>query len=90
MEGLLYFCDCLYIPPHEQIKPQMLLEAHDIPIKIHPIYIKTYNAPRKSFWWKVMKKDLLSDITYCLLYERIKEERVKKAIYNQKWGFDGQ
>ena len=77
VEGLLYYKDRLYIPPNQQIKLQILSEAHDIPIAAHPGYIKTYNALRKSFWWKGMKRETLSYVTRCLSCQRIKAERVK-------------
>ena len=77
VDGLLYFRDCLYIPLNKEIKLQILAEAHDIPIAAHPGYIKTYNTLRKSFWWKGMKRDVLSYVTRCLPCQRIKAERVK-------------
>ena len=76
-KGLLYFQDRLYIPPHKDIKLQILLKAHDIPIAAHPSYIKTYNTLRKSFWWKGMKKEILPYVTRCLSCQRIKAKRIK-------------
>ena len=66
VDGLLYFGDHLYIPPNHELKLKILVEAHDIPIAAHPGYTKTYNLLRKSFWWKGMKKYILSYVTKCL------------------------
>ena len=77
INDVLYFKDRLYIPPNKDIQLRILTEAHDIPIAAHPGYIKTYNALRKSFWWKGMKRDVLSYVTRCLSCQRIKAERVK-------------
>ena len=73
VEGLLYFRDCLYIPQSKEIKLQILVEAHDIPIAAHPGYIKTYNNLRKSFWWKGLKRDVLSYVTRCLPIKESKQ-----------------
>ena len=77
VEGLLYYKERLYIPPKPEIKLQILAEAHDIPIAAHPGYIKTYNMLRTSFWWKGLKRDVLSYVTKCLSCQRIKAERIK-------------
>ena len=50
MEGLLCLNHRLYIPPHSQIKLQILSKAHDISIATHPGYIKNYNTLRKMIY----------------------------------------
>ena len=77
VDNLLYYKDRLYVPPHKEIRHQILSEAHDIPIAAHPGYIKMYNTLCKSFWWHGMKRDILAYVTRCLLCQRIKAERTR-------------
>ena len=76
-DDLLYYKGRLYVPPHKEIRHQILSEAHDIPIVAHPGYIKMYNTLCKSFWWHGMKRDILAYVTRCLSCQRIKAKRTR-------------
>ena len=77
MDDLLYYKGGLYVPPHKEIRHQILSEAHDIPIAAHLGYMKMYNTLCKSFWWHGMKRDILAYVTKCLSCQRFKAKRIR-------------
>ena len=76
-DNLLYYRQRLCIPNNKDLKNNILSEAHDIPIAGHAGYIKTYALMHQSFYWPGMKRDVLQYVARCLIYQKIKVERVK-------------
>ena len=74
-DGLLYFKRRLCIP--QELRSQILKEAHETPLAAHPGYQKMFANLRQSFFWPRMKKDALEYARRCLICQKVKAERVK-------------
>ncbi len=57
-QGLLYFHNRLYVPEKDDLRFQILEEAHSSKLSMHPGATKMYHALRAYFWWPYMKQDI--------------------------------
>ena len=74
-DGLLHFKRRLCIP--QELRSQILKEAHETPLAAHPGYQKMFANLRQSFFWPRMKKDALEYAERCLICQKVKAKRVK-------------
>ena len=58
----------------EEIKKQILYEAHNSPYVMHPGTTKMYRDLRKHFWWPGMKRDMVKYVTRFLICQQVKAE----------------
>ena len=49
-EGILHFKGRLCVPNNEELRKQILSEAHDTPYSIHPGVTKIYKDLKEYFW----------------------------------------
>ena len=56
--GILWYKDRLCVPNIEELKQQILAEAHSAPYSIHPGGTKMYKDIQERFWWHGMKRDI--------------------------------
>ena len=54
------------VPNNEEIKKQILYEAHNTPYAMHPGTTKMYRDLKKHFWWPRMKRDVVGYVARCL------------------------
>jgi hypothetical protein len=54
-QDTIYFGKCLVVPNHQVLKEQILKEAQESPLSIHPGSTKMYQDLRQRFWWTGMK-----------------------------------
>ena len=54
------------VPNDEEIKKQILYEAHNTPYAMHPGTTKMYRDLKKHFWWPRMKRDVVGYVARCL------------------------
>jgi hypothetical protein len=57
-QDTIYFGKCLVVPNHQDLKEQILKEAHQSPLSIHPGSTKMYQDLRQRFWWTRMKREI--------------------------------
>ena len=60
-DGALYFKDRLVVPcksKNNDMTQEVMKEAHDTPLSIHPGSTKMYQDIRQRFWWSKMKQDI--------------------------------
>ena len=60
-DGTLYFKGRLVVPCAEKnldMTQEVMKEAHDTPLCIHPGSTKMYQDIRQRFWWSNMKQDI--------------------------------
>ena len=74
-EGLLFFKERLCVPSNLRI--HILNEAHESPLAAHPGYHKKFSSLKEKFIWPRMKKYILEFCKQCLVYQKVKAERVK-------------
>ncbi|KAL5574078.1 hypothetical protein UlMin_023675 [Ulmus minor] len=56
-DGVLDFKGRLCIPDNDELKEQILSEAHTTPYSVHPGTTKMYKDQREQLWWQGMKKE---------------------------------
>ncbi|MCO5560169.1 hypothetical protein L7F22_013776 [Adiantum nelumboides] len=74
-DGFLYYKQRMCIP--FEMRSQILTEAHDNPLAVHPGYHKMFSNLKRDFFWPRMKKDTLDYVRRCLICQNTKAERVK-------------
>ena len=72
--GVLYFGDRLCVPDQEELRRQILDEAHKTPNAMHPGSTKMYQDLKNRFWWPGMKRDIARYVSICLTCQRVKAE----------------
>jgi transposase InsO family protein len=63
--GLLYCSSQLYIPSSDQIKAQLLTEAHDSAVGGHLGVVKTIDTLSRLYYWPRMSEDVREYIKSC-------------------------
>ena len=72
--GILHREGRLCIPNDEDIRKQILSEAHDTPYSVHPRATKMYQGLKEHFWWSGMKKNEAGYVIKCLNCQKVKVE----------------
>ena len=54
------------VPDIDNLRREILEEAHNAPYAIYPGMIKMYNTLRPYYWWPIMKRDVAKYISKCL------------------------
>ena len=73
-EGILKFRNRLYVPNVEELRWEIIEEAHYSAYAMHPGSTKMYRMLKKSYWWKGMKSDRAKFILKYLTYHQVKVE----------------
>eukprot|EP00253_Pinus_taeda_P003014 PITA_03014 len=73
---ILRYKDRVVISPTSTLKSRILAELHSSPIAGHSGFQKTYARTRRSFFWTVMKQDILTFVAECDVCQRHKGETV--------------
>jgi hypothetical protein len=75
------------------LKEKVMRAMHDVPMKGHPGYFKTYKKIRERFTWKGLKDDVLKHVKECMTCQKNKSEQTHPAgllqplyIPKDKWG----
>ncbi|KAL5549797.1 hypothetical protein UlMin_005028 [Ulmus minor] len=87
--GVLHCKGRLCIPNDDELKEQILSEAHTTPYSVHPGATKMYKDLREQFWWPGMKKEVAEYVAKCLtsdLYVReiVRLHGVPKSIVSDR------
>ena len=77
--GSLKFKDRICVPDNEEIKKEILTEAHSTPYSVHPGTTKMYNDLKMHYWWPGMKKDVVEFVARCLTCQQVKAEHQRPA-----------
>ena len=78
-QGVVFFGDRLVIPKVRNLRREILKEAHESPLTIHPGSTKMYQDLRQRFWWTRMKREIAQYIASCDVYRRVKAEHQRPA-----------
>ena len=74
-DGVLYYKDRVCVPDDNDLRKDILDEAHSGSFSIHPGSTKMYRDFKVSFWWSGMKIDVSEFVTKCLACQKVKAER---------------
>lgn len=66
-DGALRFDARLCVPNVEELRAEILREAHYSPYTVHPGGTKMYRDLRENFWWKRMKREIAQYVAKCLV-----------------------
>ena len=78
-DGILNLKGRICIPNNEELRNQLLTEAHTTPYSVHPGATKMYKDMKKAFWWSRLKKDVANYVARCLVCQKIKAEHQRPA-----------
>jgi hypothetical protein len=78
-KGVVWFGQRLVVPRDQDLKKELLDEAHLSKFTIHPGSIKMYRDLRENFWWSNMKGEIAEYVSGCDTCQRIKASHLKTA-----------
>jgi hypothetical protein len=78
-KGVVWFGQRLVIPQDQNLKKEILDEAHLSKFTIHPGSTKMYRDLRENFWWSNMKGEIAEYVSGCDTCQRIKASHLMTA-----------
>ncbi|CAL1388171.1 unnamed protein product [Linum trigynum] len=69
----------LCVPNVDELRREILEEAHSSPYAMHPGATKMYRSLRSHYWWPGMKKEVAEYVLTCLVCQRVKAEHQAPA-----------
>jgi hypothetical protein len=82
-KGIVWFGQRLVVPWDQDLKKEILDEAHLSKFTIHPGSSKMYRDLRENFWWSNMKGEIAEYVSSCDTCQRIKASHLKTACQMQ-------
>ena len=73
-DDALMLGDRICIPDTDDLRHEILDEAHNAPYAMYPGATKMYNIIKPHYWWPGMKKDMAEFTAKCLTYQQVKVE----------------
>ncbi|RVW68203.1 Transposon Ty3-G Gag-Pol polyprotein [Vitis vinifera] len=78
-DEILRFGTRLCVPNDEDLRRELLEEAHCSKFAIHPRGTKMYKDLRQNYWWSGMKRDIAQFVAQCLVCQQVKAEHQRPA-----------
>ncbi|RVW46257.1 Transposon Ty3-I Gag-Pol polyprotein [Vitis vinifera] len=78
-DEILRFGTRLCVPNDEDLRRELLEEAHCSKFAIHPGVTKMYKDLRQNYWWSGMKRDIAQFVAQCLVCQQVKAEHQRPA-----------
>jgi hypothetical protein len=78
-EGTLRCGSRLCVPNNDELKKEILEEAHSSPYAIHPGSTKMYKDLKENFWWPNMKREVAQFVSQCLVCQQVKPEHQRQG-----------
>jgi hypothetical protein len=78
-EGLLCFRGRCCVSNQEDIKQEILAEAHQSKFSMHSEETKIYKDMKRQFWWNGMKKDISQFVARFLTCQRVKAKHKRSG-----------
>ncbi|KAM2491167.1 hypothetical protein PS1_042866 [Malus domestica] len=66
-----------YVPNNEELKKEILDEAHCSAYAMHPGGTKMYHTIRPFYYWPGMKREIAEYVSRCIVCQQVKAERKK-------------
>ena len=64
----------LCVPDSEDLKKEIMEEAHSSAYAMHPGSTKMYHTLKQHYWWKGMKREIAEFVSRCLTCQQVKAE----------------
>ena len=78
-DGAFVIGSRLCVPATEELKRQILEEAHSSAYAMHPGSTKMYRTLKEYYWWLGMKREVVEYVSKCFIYQQVKVERQKPS-----------
>ena len=78
-DDTLMLGDRICVPDTDNLRREILDEAHNAPYAMHPGTTKMYNTMKPHYWWPGMKKDVAEFTARCLTCQQVKVEHQAPA-----------
>jgi hypothetical protein len=78
-QGIVWFNNRIVVPKNEEIRQQILDEAHLSRYSIHPGSTKMYHDLKQHYWWTKMKIEIARYVARCDTCKRVKAIHLKAA-----------
>jgi transposase InsO family protein len=82
-KGVVWFGQRLVVPQDQDLRKEILDEAHLSKFTIHPGTTKMYRDLRENFWWSNMKGEIAEYVSSCDTCQRIKASHLKTSCQMQ-------
>ncbi|GAA0151691.1 hypothetical protein LIER_10355 [Lithospermum erythrorhizon] len=73
-DGMLTMYGGIFVSYSNELKREILEEAHNAPYSMHPGSTKMYRDLRTSYWWPKMKRETAEFVAKCLTCQQVKIE----------------
>jgi hypothetical protein len=78
-QGIVWFNNRIVVPKNEEVRQQILDEAHLSCYSIHPGSTKMYQNLKQYYWWTKMKIEIARYVARCDTCRRVKAIHLKAA-----------
>jgi hypothetical protein len=78
-QGVVWFKDHIVVPKDNEVRQQILDEAHLSWYSIHPGSTKMYQDLKQHYWWTKMKIEITCYVAKCDTCRRVKAVHMKAA-----------
>ncbi|XP_017982354.1 PREDICTED: uncharacterized protein LOC108663268 [Theobroma cacao] len=79
-DGLLKYESRTYVPDRDNLREDILEEAHITAYTVHLGATKMYHDLKMVYWWPSMKKDIVEYVAKCLTCQQVKVEHGKPPV----------
>ena len=73
-DGVIVRGSRMCVPEIDELKREIMEEAHSSAYAMHPGITKIYHTLREHYWWKSMKKEIADFVSRCLTCQQVKAE----------------
>ena len=78
-EGTLRLGTRLCVPDVDELRREIMEEAHFSAYSIHPGSTKKYHDLKDTYWWNGMKRDIADFVSKCLTCQQVKLEHQRPS-----------
>ena len=78
-DGVLIFSTRICVSADEDLKREILDEAHNSIFAMHSSSTKMYHTLCGHYWWLGMKRDVVEFVSKCMVCQQVKAERQKPS-----------
>jgi len=78
-DGILAMQKRVYIPEDKDLKENILREAHESRLTVHPGSTKMFKDLKEYYWWPMMKKEIAEYVAKCAICQQVKAEHKRPA-----------
>ena len=76
-EGTLRLGTRLCVPDVDELRKEIMEEAHFFAYSIHPGSTKMYHDLKDTYWWNGIRRDIIDFVSKCLTCQQVKLEYQK-------------